>query len=65
MTIANIIILTDGTNQEAWGSLTEICRTHGFSYNYLKSKKMPFVYKGVHFNKVPFRKQNKKLIKTE
>lgn len=63
MTRDNIIILTDKEgNQEAWGSLTEICRQHGYSYNYLKSKKMPFEYKTLKFNKVPFRALNKKLI---
>lgn len=62
MTRANIIILTDeNQEQEAWGSLTEICKTHGLSYNYLKSKKMPFEYKGLKFNKVPFRTNNKKI----
>lgn len=61
MTIQRIIILTDGAEQEAWGSLTEICRRHGWSYNYLKSKKMPFDYRGVHFNRVEFRALNKKL----
>lgn len=65
MTIQRIIILTDGTEQEAWGSLTEICRVHGFSHNYLKSKKMPFVYKGLHFSRVPFRARNEKLISLE
>jgi len=65
MTIQNIIIVTDGTEHEAWGSLTEICRTHNFSYNYLKSKKMPFKYKGLEFKKVPFRAKNKNLTKQE
>lgn len=54
----NIIILTNGESCEAWGSLVELCRIHGFSYNYLKAKKFPFEYKGIQFNKVPFRSVN-------
>lgn len=54
----NIIILTDGNNYEAWGSLTELCKEHGFSYNYLKRKKFPFRYRGVIFKRVPFRERN-------
>lgn len=53
-----IIILTDGESYEAWGSLTELCRTHGFSYNYLKRLKFPFTYKKLKFIRVPFRAQN-------
>ena len=41
--------------QEAWGSLTELCRAHEWSYNYLKRKKLPFEYKGWLINRVPFK----------
>lgn len=54
----NIIILTNGESYEAWGSLVEICKEKGFSYNYLKRKKYPFKYKGVDFIRVPFRCSN-------
>lgn len=54
----NIIILTDEESYEAWGSLTEICDQHKWSYNYLKRKKFPFKYKGLQLIKVPFRKLN-------
>lgn len=54
----NIIILYDGENYEAWGSLVEICKTKNLSYNYLKRMKFPFEYKGMSFIKVPFRKSN-------
>lgn len=29
----NIIILTNGESYEAWGSLVELCKIKGFSYN--------------------------------
>lgn len=58
----SIIIITENTlganwsnDFEAWGSLTEACRQHGWSYNYLKRLKFPFVYRGLTFVKVPFR----------
>ena len=54
----NIIILTDKESHEAWGSLTELCDAHEFSYNYLKRLKFPFQYKGLDFIKVPFRSLN-------
>jgi len=53
----NIIVLVNGEQVEAWGSLTELCKNHSeFSYHYLKARKMPFEYKGWNFYKVPFRK---------
>lgn len=57
----NIIIVSKDQEQEAWGSLTEICRVYGWSYNYLKTKKMPFEYRGVRINRVPFRAKNRDL----
>lgn len=54
----NIIILTNGESHEVWGSLVELCKVHGLSYNYLKRKKFPFTYKGKEFIKVPFRETN-------
>ena len=54
----NIIILTDGESYETYGSLTELCKLHGFSYNYLKRFKFPFQYKGLHFIKTPYRSLN-------
>lgn len=50
-----VIILTDGYDFEAWGSLSEICRKKSLSYNYLRTKKYPFVYRGIRFVRVPFR----------
>lgn len=51
----NIIVLQRDSDLECWGSLTEICREHGYSHNYLKRLKFPFTYKGWEFKKVPFR----------
>jgi len=54
----NIIILTNLKDFECWGSLVELCKVKGFSYNYLKRKKFPFEYKGLKFIRVPFRSSN-------
>jgi hypothetical protein len=40
---------------EAWGSLTECCKAHGFPYHSLKARKYPFQYEDWHFKKVSFR----------
>ena len=52
----NIIILAKNGRFEAHGSLAQACRMHNFSYSYLKNKKMPFIYKNITFNRVPFNK---------
>ena len=54
----NIIILTNKESYEAWGSLSELCEKHNFSYNYLKRLKFPFIYRRLEFIKVPFRQLN-------
>ena len=54
----NIIILTDKESYECWGSLSELCEKHNFSYNYLKRLKFPFTYRKLEFIKVPFRQLN-------
>ncbi len=51
----NFIILRRKDCYEIWGSLTTLCEAHGFSYNWLKKNKFPFVYKGISFIKVKFR----------
>jgi len=51
----SIIVLIKGELCEAWGSLTECCKAHGFPYHSLKAKKYPFEYEGWHFKKVSFR----------
>ncbi|MBT0554266.1 hypothetical protein [Riemerella anatipestifer] len=52
--LKNVIVITDGDNTEVWGTLTEICEVKGLSYSYLKSKKFPFVYKKIKFEKIPY-----------
>lgn len=54
----NIIILHQNNNFEAYGSLKACCRIKKFSYNYLKNKKYPFIYKGITFTKAPFNQFN-------
>ena len=51
----SIIVLINGEQVEAWGSLTECCKAHGFPYHSLKSNKYPFEHEGWHFKKVSFR----------
>jgi len=52
----NVVILTQGEKHEVWGSLKRLCTAHKISYNYLKAKKYPFVYRGVTFERVKFSK---------
>ena len=52
----NVIVLTKDGLTEVWGSLTEICTEKEFSHNYLKRKKYPFRYKGIVFQRLPFKK---------
>lgn len=54
----NVIIITDGKEHEVWGGLSELCREHGISHNYLKTKKYPFTYRGILFKRVVFRSKN-------
>ncbi len=55
----SIILLVKGDCYELWGSLTELCAYHSrFNYGYLKGKSFPFRYKGVWFEKVPYRALN-------
>jgi len=50
-----IVISDEHGNVEVWGSLVEICKEHGISYNYLKKFKYPFEYRGVNFRRLNFR----------
>jgi hypothetical protein len=61
----NIIILSQNGELEPWGSLTDLCENRpDLSYSYLKSKSFPFDYKGINFQKKPFRAKNE-LIKSK
>jgi hypothetical protein len=50
-----IIILHDGQNYEAYGSLAEICRIYNLPYKELVVLTFPFEYAGWSFNKTTFR----------
>lgn len=56
--IKNVIIIIKQHHMECWGSLTEVCRIHGFNYNTLKKRKFPFEHNGWIINKVPFRERS-------
>lgn len=58
----NIIILTQMCDyrQEAWGSLTQLCKNHAeFKYRAINTLKFPFEYKGWLFAKVPYNSTTK------
>jgi hypothetical protein len=53
----NVIVLINEENSkkiECWGSLKKVCDEYRYSYNWLKTKKMPFSYKGWCFYRIPF-----------
>lgn len=52
------IILHKGNTYESWGSLTELCKAHGFPYWTLARLKYPFEYKGYKFIKVAHNKRS-------
>lgn len=56
--IISVIILHKNGIFEAWGSLTDVCKAHKLSYSYLKNKRFPFIYKGITFDKVPYKMKN-------
>lgn len=51
----SVIVLIKSDHIEVWSKLTEVCKAHKFSYTYLKGKKYPFVYRGITFQKVPYK----------
>lgn len=52
-TYRNIIIIKTAGKEEFWSNLKLLCENHPqFSYDYIKSKKFPFEYKGWDFRKV-------------
>jgi len=53
-----VIVLRTDTDIEVWGSLSEACRVHNLSFNTLTRKKMPFNYRGVLFDRIPFKSKN-------
>ncbi|WP_375585976.1 hypothetical protein [Cyclobacterium xiamenense] len=52
MVYKNVIIIRNENREEFWSGLKLLCRYHPeFSYEYIKSKKFPFEYKGWYFRK--------------
>lgn len=48
-----IIVLTKDDSIEVFTALTKICNIHKeFKYNYIKTLKFPFTYKGYKFQKL-------------
>lgn len=41
---------------EHWLTLADLCRNKGFSYDYLKTRKFPFAYKDMNFQKIEKKK---------
>lgn len=52
-TFRNVIVLKHEESEEFWSNLKLLCENHPeFSYEYIKSKKFPFDYKGWSFRKL-------------
>jgi hypothetical protein len=51
----SIIVLINGNQVEAWGSLKEACTKHGWSYSTIVQKKLPTEWKGWQIHRCSFR----------
>lgn len=51
----SIIVLINGEQVEAWGSVKEACLMHGWSYSTIVQKKLPTEWKGWKIYRCPFR----------
>jgi ribosomal protein L7Ae-like RNA K-turn-binding protein len=49
-----IVLLHSDDTYECYATLTALCRAKGWSYNYLKKKKLPFVYRGIKVLRLPY-----------
>ena len=49
-----VILLHAADNYECFSTLTALCRDKGWSYNYLKKKKPPFLYRGNKIMRLPY-----------
>ena len=56
--IKNVIVMIRQQQMECWGSVSEMCRIHGFNYHTLIKRKFPFEQSGWIINKVPFREKS-------
>jgi hypothetical protein len=41
-----VLILRDERGERVYSTLTSLCREMGWSYNWIKTKKYPFEYRG-------------------
>jgi hypothetical protein len=51
----SIIVLINGEQVEAWGSVKEACNMHEWSYSTIIQKKLPTEWKGWRIHRCPFR----------
>jgi len=51
----SIIVLINGEQVEAWGSVKEACKMHGWSYSTIVQKKLPTEKNGWKIYRCPFR----------
>lgn len=50
----SIILYHNGDTYECYATLTALCRAKNWSYNYLKKKKLPFVYRESMVMRLPY-----------
>lgn len=60
-----LVVVQNGSPKSTWGSLTELCKCYGFSYDYLKQKKFPIVYRDGEWEifKLPYNRDTMKIRK--
>lgn len=51
----SIIVLINDEQVEAWGSLKEACKMHGWSYSTMVQRKLPAYKDGWQIHRRPFR----------
>lgn len=49
-----IVLLHSDDTYECYATLTALCRAKGWSYNYLKKKKLPLTYRGCKLTRLPY-----------
>lgn len=54
MSNKTIILIHSGDTYECYATLAALCRIKSWSYNYLKKKKLPFVYRGIKVLRLPY-----------
>jgi hypothetical protein len=49
-----IVLYHSDDTYECYATLTALCHAKNWSYNYLKKKKLPFVYRGIKVLRLPY-----------